>query len=132
MSTLPDDWSEPGSTAGALVDLGWLALAVAVFGGLALVEPFAVEVPVTGTRVAVAAVAGVALAVALVVLSVGSERVRSFWTGNFAPRFVALFAFIMGMQLLLRLAPGWTVLVTLATAVAAVPVRVLAYYRHRE
>jgi hypothetical protein len=38
----------------------------------------------------------------------------------------------MAMQLLLQLAPGWTVLVTLATAVAAVPVRLVAYYRHRE
>ncbi|WP_415381043.1 hypothetical protein [Halosimplex sp. TS25] len=132
MSALPDDWTEPDSTAGTLVDLGWLVLVVAVFGVLALVEPLFVAVPATLTRVAVSALVGAALAVALVALSVESERVRSFWTGDSAPRFAALFAFVMGMQLCLWVAPGWTVLVTLATAVAAVPTRVFFYYRHRE
>ncbi|QLH82878.1 hypothetical protein [Halosimplex pelagicum] len=132
MAVLPDDWAEPDSPAGTLVDLGWLALCLIGFGALALVEPLFFEVPLTTTRVVVSVLVGVPLAVALVGLFSESERVRTYWTGNATRRFVALFAFIMAMQLALRLAPGWTVLVTLATAVAAVPVRVAAYYRHRE
>lgn len=131
MAAIPDDWAEPDSAAGTLVDLGWMALCILGFGALALVEPLFFEVPVTKARVVVAALVGVPLAVALVVLSTESERAREFWTDSYRRRFVVLFAFIMGMQLLLRLAPGWTVLVTLATALAAVPVRVVVYYRQR-
>jgi general stress protein CsbA len=131
MAALPDDWTEPDSPTGALVDVGWMALCILGFGALALVEPFFFEVPVTTTRIAVSVLVGLVLAVALVGLSTESERAREFWTGDFARRFAVLFAFVVGMQLLLRLAPGWTVLVTLATAVAAVPVRAAAYYRHR-
>ncbi|QPV63731.1 hypothetical protein I7X12_03615 [Halosimplex litoreum] len=131
MSALPDEWAEPGSSAGTLVDLAWVAVCVLGFGALAAVEPLFFEVPVTTTRVAVAALLGVPLAVALVVLSTESERARALWTERYTRRFAVLFAFSMGMQLLLRLAPGWTVLVTLATALAAIPLRVVAYYHHR-
>jgi len=131
MTALPDDWAEPDSPAGTLVDLAWIAACVLGFGTLAVVEPLFFEVPLTPTRVVVAGLVGVPLAVALVALSTESERAREFWTEDYTRRFAILFVFIVAMQLLLRLAPGWTVLVTLATAVAAIPLRVAAYYRRR-
>ena len=131
MGVLPDDWAEPASTTGTLVDLGWFGLCILVFGALALVEPLFFEVPVTTTRIAVSALVGLVLAAVVVGLSTESERARQFWTDSYGRRFAVLSAFIVAMQLLLRLAPGWTVLVTLATALAAVPLRVAAYYRHR-
>jgi len=132
MAALPDGWTEPDSPAGTLVDLGWMALCVLGFGALALFEPLFFEVPLTGMRLLVAALLGIPLAVALVGLSTESERARAFWMENYVRRFAVLFVFIVAMQLVLRLAPGWTVLVTLATALAAVPLRVVAYYRHRD
>jgi hypothetical protein len=131
MAALPDDWTDPDSTAGTLVDLGWFALCILVFGALALVEPLFFEVPVTTTRIAVSVLVGLVLAAVVVGFSVGSERAREFWTGDSTRRFAALFAFIVAMQLVLRTAPGWTVLVTLATALAALALRLAAYRRHR-
>jgi len=127
MSALPDSWSDPDSRPGLLYELGWLLLCVLVFGALAVLDPFFVDVdPTTETLVGSLAL-GTLLGVGLVYVSVESERIRGFWD-DLRRRFVVLFVFIMAMQGLLRFLPTWTVLSTLAACLTAIPVRLFLYY----
>ncbi|ELZ22467.1 hypothetical protein C475_18183 [Halosimplex carlsbadense 2-9-1] len=132
MAALPDDRTAPGSVDGTLVDLGWMVTGVLVFGSLVVFEPLFVSVDPTPATVAGSALAGVVVGTAVVVLSVESERARSFWAESGRRRFVVLFAFIMGMQAVFRLFPGLTVLSALVAFLVAIPARLVSYYRHRD
>ncbi|QLH77612.1 hypothetical protein HZS55_10015 [Halosimplex rubrum] len=132
MAALPEDRTEPGSVNGALVDLGWMVAGVLVFGSLAVFEPLFVAVDPAPATVAGSALIGGVVGTAIVVLSVESERARSFWAANYRRRLVVLFAFIVGMQAVFRLFPGWTVLSALVAFLVAIPVRLASYYRHRD
>jgi len=132
MVALPDNRTEPGSADGTLVDLGWMVAGVVVFGSLAVFQPLFVAIDPVPATIAGSALIGAITGTAVVVLSVESERARSFWAENHRRRFVVLFAFIMGMQAVFRLFPGWTVLSTLVAFLVAIPVRLVAYYRHRD
>ena len=130
MSVVPDGWSEPDSRSGLLYDLGWFVLCAVVFGALAVFEPLFVRVDPTATVVAVSVALGAVVGLGLVYAPYEIERVRSFWSDD-RRRSVALFAFIMVMQGVMRLVPTWFVLTALAASVVAVPTRVAVYYRYR-
>jgi hypothetical protein len=131
MAAIPDGWSEPDSRSGLLYELGWFVLGAVVFGALAVFEPLFVRVDPTATVLAVSVALGAVVGVGLVYASYEIERVRSFWSDG-RRRFLALFAFIMVMQGVMRLVPTWFVLTVLAASVVAVPARVAVYYRYRD
>lgn len=131
MSLHSDGRPEPGSPRDTLVDLGWAAVGIAVFGVLAAFEPLFVDLTAPPATAAASVAAGSVVGTALTLASYRSGRARALWRRQ-RLRFVALFAFIMAMQALLRLAPAPTVLGALAAFVAAAPVRVALYLRYRD
>jgi hypothetical protein len=111
-------------------EIAWLSLAVLVFGLVALWQPFEItfspSLPVSIVPISVGVALGVGLAYAS---AVGSQD--GLFTEDKPRQFVVMFAIALVAQFGLAVVPTETILLALSAFGAAIPARVLVYWRYQ-